>query len=676
MRFRRHVVFAALILAVLVSVTASVASSSQTSAIPAGDWQAFGRTPDNSRLSPLTQITPANVSQLERVYNIDFQKIDPDVRRGQQSYPLAIGGRLYVTTNDDNVFALDGATGKVIWQYKPPNSGIFKNFGIVANRGLAYCDGRLFISQLDMKLVALRPSDGKVLGVTALGNDVPNANSNYGYSETSAPICANHRADHRRGRLRVRDPRFRDGLHDRPEAGLAERRSGPSRPTSSPGGARRASSAAARSGRRPPSTRRRTRSTSAPARRRRSTSRGCGPGANPRTDSLIAVDLTSGPDEVVAAAPLRQPMGLRRLAAAARLHRQGWRQDAPRRVRRDDGRSLVRVRCRNRQAVPRARQGDRPRRAPAAAPGAAGDRLPVVARRPELLAGRLRPDDQLRLQRGRRDRSGADPEEADADAEEAEVRARRRLPRPRERQLRHGASRTGTTTGRSARSTSRRAGASGSSRRPSRSGAACRSPRAASASPAAATACCARSPSRRARCSGRSTPRRPIAAGPTIFSADGKEYVAVTVGGTPTSSNGGVASLAAGLRAPRRSQHESCLERARATHPVTTIGGPPPPRSTAVATASGAHASRSQGASVPLALWQASSSNEATVNGRLLLRGQAGLRRTHGGRPLRLPTDDRCKRPVQPAGGQDAAATASRTRRRRVARTRRRTSGE
>ena len=180
-------------MAVLVPVTASLASTSSTAAIPAGDWQAFGRTPDNSRLSPLTEITPANVSQLERVYNIDFQRIDPDIRRGQQSYPLAIDGRLYVTTNDDNVFALDGATGKVIWQYKPPNSGIFKNFGIVANRGLAYCDGRLFISQLDMKLVALRPSDGKVVAEAALGQDVPNANSNYGYSETSAPICANNR---------------------------------------------------------------------------------------------------------------------------------------------------------------------------------------------------------------------------------------------------------------------------------------------------------------------------------------------------------------------------------------------------------------------------------------------------------------------------------------------------
>ena len=133
------------------------------------------------------------MDQLQRVYNIDFQKVDPDIRRGQQSYPLAIGGKLFVTTNDDNVFALDGATGKVLWQYKPPNSAYFKNFGIVANRGLAYCDGKLFISQLDMKLVALRPSDGKVLGETALSSDVPNAATNYGYSETSTPVCANHR---------------------------------------------------------------------------------------------------------------------------------------------------------------------------------------------------------------------------------------------------------------------------------------------------------------------------------------------------------------------------------------------------------------------------------------------------------------------------------------------------
>jgi PQQ-dependent dehydrogenase (methanol/ethanol family) len=190
---RKFAVGAVLLLAVLTAVGVSFAAGSRSSAIAPGDWLAFGRTPENSRLSPLKEITPANVDQLKRVYALDFQKIDPDVRRGQQSYPLAIGGKLYVTTNDDNVFALDGATGKVLWQYKPPNSALFKNFGIIANRGLAYCDNRLFITQLDMKIVALDPDDGKVLAVTALSQDVPNAASNYGYSETSAPICANHR---------------------------------------------------------------------------------------------------------------------------------------------------------------------------------------------------------------------------------------------------------------------------------------------------------------------------------------------------------------------------------------------------------------------------------------------------------------------------------------------------
>ncbi len=169
---------------------ATAATSAPAPSVPRGDWTAFGRTVDNNRYSPLTEITPANVAQLGRVYTVDFLKTDPDTRRGQQSYPLAIDGTLYVTTNDANVFAIDGATGKILWQRKPDNSAVFKNFGTVANRGLAYCGGRLFILQLDMKVVAMRPSDGKVVGELAISQDVPNASAAYGYSETSAPMCA------------------------------------------------------------------------------------------------------------------------------------------------------------------------------------------------------------------------------------------------------------------------------------------------------------------------------------------------------------------------------------------------------------------------------------------------------------------------------------------------------
>jgi PQQ-dependent dehydrogenase (methanol/ethanol family) len=191
---KRAAAAAALALVVLTPVAASQpARHAASNATAAGDWLSFGRTPDSNRDSPLTQITTANVDQLKRDYLVDFAKLDPDIKKGQQSYPLAIGGKLYLTTNDDNVFALDGATGKVLWQYKPPNSAVFKNFGIVANRGLAYCDNRLFITQLDMKIVALNPTNGKVVAETAMSQDIPNASSNYGYSETSAPVCANNR---------------------------------------------------------------------------------------------------------------------------------------------------------------------------------------------------------------------------------------------------------------------------------------------------------------------------------------------------------------------------------------------------------------------------------------------------------------------------------------------------
>src|SRR5262249_44448050 len=112
-----------------------------------------------SRPPPMAQTPKAKVAPRPPVFPVDFRAIDASVRRGEQSYPLVIGNRLYMTTNDDNAWALDATTGKVIWRYKPENLAVFRNFGIVANRGLAYCGGRLFMATLDMHLVALRPSE-------------------------------------------------------------------------------------------------------------------------------------------------------------------------------------------------------------------------------------------------------------------------------------------------------------------------------------------------------------------------------------------------------------------------------------------------------------------------------------------------------------------------------------
>ena len=185
---RRH---AGLVVTLVIAFAVAVSLAGAGSAgLSPNNWGSWGNTPDQNRYSPLDLITPDNVGQLGRLYTVDFRQIDPVIRRGTQSYPLAIGGRLYVTTNDDNVFALNAVTGAVIWRWKPDNVAIFRNFGIAANRGVAYCEGKLFLTTLDMYLVSIDARSGRLIKRVPISAAVPRATPSYGYSETSAPICA------------------------------------------------------------------------------------------------------------------------------------------------------------------------------------------------------------------------------------------------------------------------------------------------------------------------------------------------------------------------------------------------------------------------------------------------------------------------------------------------------
>jgi alcohol dehydrogenase (cytochrome c) len=193
MRRRRASILVALLAGISVAATGGARTAAVAPTQSGGDWTLFGRTADQNRHSPLTQITPANIGELGRVIKLDLRTIDPAIRRGQQSYPLAIGGVLYVTTNDNNVLAIDGRSGRVIWRYAPDNRAVFANFGIVANRGVAFCDGRLFLLTLDMHIVMLDRRTGRQLRRVPIESGVAGASINYGYSETSAPVCAQGR---------------------------------------------------------------------------------------------------------------------------------------------------------------------------------------------------------------------------------------------------------------------------------------------------------------------------------------------------------------------------------------------------------------------------------------------------------------------------------------------------
>jgi len=107
-----------------------------------GDWGMYGGTPDQIRHSALSEITKQNVNELGRVANIDFRRLYPAVPKGQQSFPIVVNGVIYVTTSNNWVFAVDGGSGKILWHWKPKNTGVFANYGVNANRGVLMAPGR------------------------------------------------------------------------------------------------------------------------------------------------------------------------------------------------------------------------------------------------------------------------------------------------------------------------------------------------------------------------------------------------------------------------------------------------------------------------------------------------------------------------------------------------------
>ena len=153
------------------------------------DWGTYGGSYDQIRHSLLTEVTKANVNQLGVAFTIDFHQIDKTIPLGEQSFPIVVDGTIYVTTGNDHVFAIDGSSGKELWEFTPSNTAIFSNYGVNANRGVAYCDGNVYLLTLDMRIEEIDASNGKLVKEVPISDAVPGATVENGYSETAAPIC-------------------------------------------------------------------------------------------------------------------------------------------------------------------------------------------------------------------------------------------------------------------------------------------------------------------------------------------------------------------------------------------------------------------------------------------------------------------------------------------------------
>jgi len=123
-----------------------------------GNWLTTGRTYDESRNSPLTQINDRNAGQLGLAWYYDL-----DTDRGQESTPLAVDGVLYTTSAWSKVQAFDPVSGKLLWQFDPevPRKTGVKSCCDSVNRGAAWWNGKIYVGTIDGRLIALDAKTGR-----------------------------------------------------------------------------------------------------------------------------------------------------------------------------------------------------------------------------------------------------------------------------------------------------------------------------------------------------------------------------------------------------------------------------------------------------------------------------------------------------------------------------------
>ncbi|MBR1174468.1 methanol/ethanol family PQQ-dependent dehydrogenase [Bradyrhizobium sp. KB893862 SZCCT0404] len=132
------------------------------------------------RFSTLNQINRDTVKNLVPVWNYSFND-----DRSEESQPLVYQGVIYVTSHNATM-AVDAKTGKQIWKSKieyPAETPRIVCCGII-NRGAALYDGKVFRTTLDANVIALDAKDGKELWRQKA------ADIKEGYSMTVAPLVA------------------------------------------------------------------------------------------------------------------------------------------------------------------------------------------------------------------------------------------------------------------------------------------------------------------------------------------------------------------------------------------------------------------------------------------------------------------------------------------------------
>lgn len=129
------------------------------------DWPVSGQDPGANRYVSLTEITPANVKNLQRAWTYHLKPANGgDARlRMSQDIPLVIGNTMYIVSPYGQAIALDATTGAEKWKFNLPDGEVPS----AQARGAAYWAGgggapaSLIFGTNRGRLYSLRASDGK-----------------------------------------------------------------------------------------------------------------------------------------------------------------------------------------------------------------------------------------------------------------------------------------------------------------------------------------------------------------------------------------------------------------------------------------------------------------------------------------------------------------------------------
>ncbi len=158
-----------LVLALLVMAASwTFAQDESTLANPSdADWIMSRRTYSGWGHSPLDQINTSNVANLTLAWAAGM------TAGGVESTPLVYNGVMYLPMPQDTIRALDGATGDLVWEYRrdiPDRSEVTTLGGTENVRNIAIYDGKIFHSTFDANIIALDAATGQLLWETEVGD--------------------------------------------------------------------------------------------------------------------------------------------------------------------------------------------------------------------------------------------------------------------------------------------------------------------------------------------------------------------------------------------------------------------------------------------------------------------------------------------------------------------------